>query len=130
MPNVAVPTDFHTDDPGQLRVDLEKLARAVKALDQRLDEREPRWTPTDVRRVASDVEFGQAARFSAAVAARLPIATTAERGRTLSVEAMAAVTVVLTARGGQTIEGSATQNLAGPGLWIVMWDGERFSVCP
>lgn len=30
---VAVPTDFHTDDPRQLRVDLEKLARAVKALD-------------------------------------------------------------------------------------------------
>lgn len=29
---IAVPTDFHTDDTGQLKVDLEKLARAVKAL--------------------------------------------------------------------------------------------------
>ncbi len=128
---VAVPTDFNTDDPVQLRVDLEKLARAVQAVSRAAEDRAAVWPPKGgINRADADVELGKTARFATASAALLPISAASDRGRSLAVRVIGAVTVTLTPRGGQTVDGASTASLAGPGCWIAMWDGDEWTVVP
>jgi len=128
---VAVGTDFHTDDPAQLKADLEKLARAVRTLSRELETKVPSWEPNStILRADADVSFGTGTRFAAAVAARLPVPSQQDRGKSLLVRVIGAVTVTLTARGGKTVDGSSTASLAGPGAWIAWWDGDEWTLVP
>lgn len=126
---MAVAVDFHTEDPGQLKRDLEKLARSVRSLEEQMSSREPRWTPTPPRFESTSVAFGEGARFMGVVAtAMLPLASASQKGRSLAIIAPTGAAITLAAQGDQLINDAATYVLNGPGFWVVWFDGENFGV--